>query len=252
MYGTAALVNPKRCTMANPHPTRSGPIGARRARGSLSRDRVIEAALALVDAEGAAALTMPALARTLGCGVMTLYGYVDSKEDLLAALAQRALAELRLPDDLPADAGDILRIWGMSLRSTFLDHPSLPAIFLSQPVVGPGILYGLESLLAALNERGHAPRTAVRAVYAVVTYAVGFVAWEAPRTRQQTQAVYAATWRQAFAALPPDDLPLTATVLDQLGEVANEKQFTLGLNALVAGLIDQSVAQAPQPDLDVS
>jgi hypothetical protein len=37
-----------------------------------------------------------------------------------------------------------------------------------------------------------------------------------------------------------------------LGEVANEKQFTLGLNALVAGLIDQSVAQAPQPDLDVS
>jgi hypothetical protein len=43
---------------------------------------VVEAALTLADQEGLDALSMQNLARRLQCGVMTIYGYVDSKEDL--------------------------------------------------------------------------------------------------------------------------------------------------------------------------
>ena len=44
---------------------------------------------------------MPALARRLKCGVMSIYGHVESKEDLLEAVAERAFAELALPQPLP-------------------------------------------------------------------------------------------------------------------------------------------------------
>ena len=208
----------------------------RRPRGSLTREQVVEAALALADDEGPEALTMPMLAHRLKCGVMTIYGYVDRKEDLLDAIAQRGLRDLRLPHPLPADAAAILLAWGRALRLNLIEHPSLPMIFLSRPVIGPGILHGLEALLGPLARAGMPPAQGVHAVYAVLTYATGFVAWEIPRTRRQPQATYAASWRREVASLPPSELPLVAGVLDELPEVAGEEQFELGLAALTSGL----------------
>src|SRR6185312_11736861 len=180
----------------------------RRPRGSLNRDQVVEAALKLADEEGLEALTMPTLARRLECGVMTLYGYVANKDDLLAAIAQRGIRDLRLERPLPAQAAGLLVAWGRALRLTLLEHPSLPVIFLSQAVVGPGILRGVEALLAALGRTGMPPARAARAVYAVLIYATGFVAWEIPRTRRRPQAAYAAEWRREYAGLAPGEFPL--------------------------------------------
>ncbi|MBT8162651.1 MULTISPECIES: TetR/AcrR family transcriptional regulator [Arthrobacter] len=69
----------------------------RRPRGSLTREQVVEAALELADLEGLEALTIPAQARWLHCGVMTIYGYIDRKEDLLDAIAHHGLRHLQLP-----------------------------------------------------------------------------------------------------------------------------------------------------------
>jgi AcrR family transcriptional regulator len=77
----------------------------RRPRGSLTREQVVEAALTLADEEGLEALTMPMLARRLNCGVMTTYGYVNGKEDLLDAIAQRGLRDLHLPTRSPMTSG---------------------------------------------------------------------------------------------------------------------------------------------------
>lgn len=208
----------------------------RRPRGSLTRDQVIDAALALADQDGLGSLTMLNLARRLECGVMTLYGYVDSKEDLLDAIAQAGLRDLRLPRPLNNDVEAILVAWGRGLRTTLIAHPSLPVIFLSQAVVGPGIFRGVEALLGRLRGAGMPAADGVHAIYAVLTYATGFVAWEIPRTRRQPQAAYAASWRREFAGLPPAEFPIAAQVLEELGQVAGELQFELGLQALSAGL----------------
>ena len=212
------------------------PHRPRRPRGSLSREQVVEAALALADEAGLEALSMQTLARRLDCGVMTIYRYVESKEDLLNAIAQRGLRDLRLPRPLPGDAEALLVSWGRALRMTLVEHPSLPVIFLARAVIGPGIFHGVEVLLRALSEVGVAPAAGVHAIYAVVIYTTGFAAWEAPRTRRQPQSAYAANWRQAFAGLPPADFPLAGGVLDELGQVAGDEQFQLGLTALAAGL----------------
>lgn len=190
----------------------------------------------LADAEGLEALTMQTLAKRLECGVMSLYGHIDRKEDLLDAIAQRGLRDLRLPRPMPADVPGILGAWGRALRLNLIEHPSLPMIFLSRAVIGPGILRGLESLLGRLASARMAPAHGVRAVYAVLTYATGFVAWEIPRTRRQPLAAYASSWRQELAALPPDEFPFVGGVVDELPKVAGEEQFELGLAALITGL----------------
>ena len=208
----------------------------RRPRGSLSRDQVVEAALALTDEHGLEALTMPSLAGRLQCGVMTLYGYVDSKDDLLDAIAQLGLRDLRLPRPLPTEPQPVLVAWGRAIRLTLIDHPSLPMIFLSRAVIGPGILRGVEALLGLLGKAGMPAAAGIHAIYAVLTYSTGFVAWEVPRTRRQPPSVYEANWRQEYASMPPAEFPIAGGVIDELGRVAGEEQFEIGLTALAAGL----------------
>ena len=202
----------------------------------MTRDQVVAAALALADEDGVDSMSMPNLARRLDCGVMTIYGYVDSKEDLLDAIAQAGLRDLRLPRSIPSEPGAVLAAWGRALRSTLIQHPSLPMIFLSRAVVGPGILIGVEALLARLQAAGMPPSSGVQAIYAVLIYATGFAAWEVPRTYRQPQEEYAASFRRELASLPPGALPHVGSVIDELGRIASEDQFELGLNALVAGL----------------
>src|SRR6476646_5357281 len=96
------------------------PPRTRRPRGSLTREAVVDAALAVVDAEGVDALSMPRLARQLDAGVMTLYRYVQSKQELLDAVAMRAIAEVQLSESSTADGSGTLAAWGRGIRRVLL------------------------------------------------------------------------------------------------------------------------------------
>jgi AcrR family transcriptional regulator len=61
-------------------------------------EALVEAAADIASADGIDAVTMRRLAERCGVGVMTIYGYVRTKEELLAVLADRYLAEIELPD----------------------------------------------------------------------------------------------------------------------------------------------------------
>lgn len=212
------------------------PGSKRRSRGSLTREQVVGAALALADRRGLEALTIANLAEQLGCGVMTIYGYVDSKEELLDAIAQRGIRDLRLQRPVSSSPEGILLAWGRALRQTLIEHPALPFLFLVRAVVGPGIVRGVEMLLTRLTGAGMPAEVAVHAIYAVLTYATGYAAWEIPRTMTQKPDRYAAAWRREFAALSPADFPLVSGVLDELSRVAGAAQFEIGLTALASGL----------------
>ena len=67
---------------------------SRSARGALSRERVLKAALDLADAEGLAGVTMRRLAADLGVEAMSLYHHVPGKEALLDGLVEALVAEI--------------------------------------------------------------------------------------------------------------------------------------------------------------
>src|SRR5512140_3471580 len=83
-------------------------------RPGLTRDRIVEAAIALVDEAGPDALTMRAVAQRLGAGAMSLYRHVSGRDELLDLVLQAMEAEIRLTPltgdwrtDLSAIARDV-------------------------------------------------------------------------------------------------------------------------------------------------
>ena len=73
---------------------------------SLSRERVLDAAIVLADREGIEALTMRRLARALGVEAMSLYNHIANKEDLEAAIVDRVIGEIELPEGGDWESGD--------------------------------------------------------------------------------------------------------------------------------------------------
>ena len=63
----------------------------------LSRASIIDAAIALIDAEGIDALSMRALGRACGVEAMSLYRYVANKDELLDAVQEGIVAQMQLP-----------------------------------------------------------------------------------------------------------------------------------------------------------
>lgn len=105
----------------------------------LDRDRITAASVRLLDAEGLARFSMRRLAAELGVTAMSVYWYVDSKDDLLELALDAVEGEIDLPD--PADEGtpwqDQLRQLAGSYRSLFNAHPWLCQMFGSYLNVGP-------------------------------------------------------------------------------------------------------------------
>ena len=80
-------------------------------RKPLSRERILDTALALVDEEGIEALSMRKLGQALGYEAMSLYNHVANKDDLLDGILDLVLAEMEPPDPaggLPAIRGSAL------------------------------------------------------------------------------------------------------------------------------------------------
>src|SRR6204780_2860088 len=92
----------------------------RRASG-LSRDEIVRTAIAVADAEGPEAISMRRIARELGAGVMSLYWYVESKEELLELMLDAIEAGVDVPDasgDWRADLGTFAH----RIRAALVQH----------------------------------------------------------------------------------------------------------------------------------
>ena len=102
-----------------------GPAGVRagaQPRASLSRERIVAAALALVEQQGLPAFTIRRLGEALGCEAMSVYHYFPSKRHLLDALVEEVIAGVGEP---PADLDPIarLRFLGWEYRAMAHRHP---------------------------------------------------------------------------------------------------------------------------------
>ncbi|MBT2248181.1 TetR/AcrR family transcriptional regulator C-terminal domain-containing protein [Arthrobacter sp. BHU FT2] len=153
--------------MASPREPRSPRPGPQRQGPPLNRQRVISAALEVIDAEGVTALTMRRLGRELGTDPMNLYRHTKNRCALLDAVAEHVM------DDLPVLSGDAewkgqLRLLAHELRLVALRHPNLAPLLLTQPLSTPlglrppGTLRPLENILSLLTAAGFAPADTAR------------------------------------------------------------------------------------------
>lgn len=150
------------------------PPPARRTRG-LSRDRIVAAAIELVEAEGLGALSMAKLAERLGCGTMSLYRHVANKDELLTFMLSTAPDPPPLPEE-PSDWRGALSDWAAGLWDVYHRHPWVLQTAATGPPLDPGQLAWLDAGLGALGATGLTERDKLAAVMAVLHYVRGAAA----------------------------------------------------------------------------
>lgn len=206
----------------------------------LTVEQVVAAATDLVDESGLDALSMAGVASRLGVGTMTLYTYVEGKEDLLDRMAVGLFADLEIPD---VDGLGRLAAYLGSFRRVALGHPALARLLAGGRITIPDVFDHLESLLTALAADGFESRDAVRAIFAGLSYTIGFVLWEIPRSVEQSPEEYATQWRDLIARLDPAEYPmLSGDAATDLPTVADDIQFDWGLQALLEGIAANAAA----------
>jgi len=147
------------------------------ARQPLSRDRVLGAALGLVDRHGLGALTMRRLGQELGVEAMSLYKHVANKDEVVDGIVELVLDEIDMPDD-GAEWRAAMRRRAVSTRAAFARHPWVISV-LSRPNPGPGMLRNLDSGIGSLRRGGFSVALAAHALSLLDSYVDGFAVQEA-------------------------------------------------------------------------
>jgi AcrR family transcriptional regulator len=209
-----------------------------RPRGSLSREEIIKEALALHAEQGPGALSMRRLADRLGVAPNALYYRVRGKADLIDGLIDQVYAGLDLDPDPTGDWAQQLTTLSLQIRAHLLAHPAVVPFALQQPGLGPHSLRLGEAVYRVLRPAGFSDQAVVGAVYALLTYILGFVALEVSRagTTPQTSDEFVRRMWAFFAALPPGEFPHTVQLAAQLARISTDDQFQFGIRTFLAGL----------------
>jgi AcrR family transcriptional regulator len=143
----------------------------------LSRERVLRAAMRMVDDGGIGALSMRKLGQALGVEAMSLYNHVANKDDILAGITDLVLAEFELPSGDEEWVAAIHRC-AISAHDALLRHPWACNLIMAGPSVRPARLFYIEALLRRFREAGFSPEEASRAYHAIDSHILGFTLWE--------------------------------------------------------------------------
>lgn len=166
--------------MPNAEPERLPPgldlLWGRRERGrkgprpGLSADSIVEAAIALADAEGLEAVSMARVAAELGFTTMSLYRYVASKDELFQLMWN---ASALGAENLVLEGDDWrarLRAWSVIQRELLDRHPWITQMPMAAPPVAPNSLIFLERGLEALDGSGLGDGDKLRVLGLIASY----------------------------------------------------------------------------------
>ena len=148
----------------------------------LSRDKVIDAGLALLDKSGADAITMRGLADAVGATPMALYNHFSSKRDLLSAIAESVISAAEF-DGGQANWRDRVQHCFEVLRKLCLKHPGLPRLLEFEGAAPASVFAPMEVTLRALQEAGLDDVNSVRTYFLLTGFTLAQAAidtWPIP------------------------------------------------------------------------
>jgi AcrR family transcriptional regulator len=196
---------------------------------------ILDSATQVIEDDGFASLTMRAVAKGCDASVMALYGYVRSREELVAALMDRFLAEIPLPPDLEdMPWRDQVAAVFRSINQAFDAHPVLSEIVGYQPLDCVAFYRGAEVALRALRRGGLSDEDAVGVLDALTSFVVGFASRKAERRMRSVQS---AERLVRIRELPVSEFATIVAFAAQLVTWDSERHFEHGLNLVLEGAV---------------
>ncbi len=206
-----------------------------RPRGSTTREAVIAAALAAVDQDGVAGLTIRAVAERVGAPPMSLYSHFRNKKELLDFMLEGVAARIYLCERHSTWQAELLALCRRVYR-LLSEHPKWIPL-LSRPV-WPVELPLREHLLKLMVNDGIPPAEGLLVVSSAVLTAFGLVLVEPALTGPDGECAvdkeyeYLKSWTETPAG---DREPETRTAISEIRRFERDRVFELIINALVAG-----------------
>ncbi|HWH99594.1 MAG TPA: TetR/AcrR family transcriptional regulator [Propionibacteriaceae bacterium] len=203
----------------------------------LSRQRALQVAVALADAEGLGALTMRRLAQEVGVEAMSLYHHVPNKDDILDGMIDIVFSEIELPA-IGTDWKTAMRRRAQSARTVLARHPWAISLMESRRAPGPATLRHHDAVLRCLRQGGFSIELTAHAYSVLDSYIYGFAQQEAGlplNTPAETKEVADGIMQH----LQPDDYPYLIELMTQHAlrpgyDYGNE--FDFGLELILDGL----------------
>ncbi|MCF3130212.1 TetR/AcrR family transcriptional regulator [Streptomyces olivochromogenes] len=147
------------------------------ARETLTRQRVLHAAVELADAGGLETLSMRKLGEAVGVEAMSLYNHVANKEDLLDGMVDLVFGEVELPT--PGDEWrEAMRRRAISMRLVLSRHVWAIGLMESRSTPGPATLRHHDAVLGCLRQGGFSLTLTAHAVSVLDSYIYGFALQE--------------------------------------------------------------------------
>lgn len=214
-------------------------MATRTGQDGLSRDRIVETAIAMLDAGGESGLTFRALSTRLKTGPGAIYWHVANKDELLAAATGAVLADVLRGDEADTTPQDAIRAIALGMFDAIDRHPWIG-----------NQLAGLASRSAALRiiERigqqvqalGGPPDGQFFAASALFSYILGVAGQNAANARARVPGTSRAELLGAeadlWAGLGAAEFPFLRGVAAQLGDHDDREQFLAGIDLILAGI----------------
>lgn len=214
----------------------------------LDRERITEVTVRLLDAEGLAKFSMRRLAAELNVTAMSVYWYVDTKDDLLELALDSVYGELRLPEpDADEDWRDQLRTLAREYRALLVRHPWTSPLAGTYLNIGPNSLAFSRVVQRVIRRTGlpaHGVTGAISAVFQFV-YGYGTIEGHFFARVQDTGMTPDAYFQNAMTTV--SETPSTAEVIEEAKDIMAarggdtveemlERDFAFALDLLVAGI----------------
>jgi AcrR family transcriptional regulator len=222
------------------------PQGSRGRKQRLSVDQIVDAAIALADEDGLEALSMRRVAQRVGLGTMSIYTYVESKNQLVELMLDQVTSQLPRHDTSGTWRERMARTAHDDLEG-YLRHPWMLQVDATRPPLGPGTSDWYEYVLAPLDGVGLSDleMDAAIATLGALVQATARSSVATDRARTVSGQTDEEWWQANLPVLDQvmdgDRWPVSARVGVTVGETYNAMtdplaSFEFGLTALLDGI----------------
>jgi AcrR family transcriptional regulator len=212
---------------------------AERRADALSKDRIVRAAVAILDEGGESALTFRALAARLATGSGAIYHHVAGKNELLATAANDIIARVMTETAGDAEPPAVIRAIAAGVFDAIDEHPWVGTQLAREPWQ-TGMLQIFEGIGGQLRALGVPARARFDSAAVLVNYVLGVAGQNAANARERAPGTDRTAFLGAVAArwarLDPERYPFVRQVAAQLPVHDDREQFLAGVDLILTGI----------------
>jgi AcrR family transcriptional regulator len=206
---------------------------------SLSRNRIIEASIELLDSSGESGLTFRALSERLATGPGALYWHIANKSALLAAACDAVVART-MNETVVSTPETTIRAVALSLFDVIEEHPWVGSALTSSPGLSP-IVRILEPIGQQIRALGVPDEQQWASVGALMAYILGVSRQNAAngqlaRTRGLDRSDFLEAVSTAWSQLNPEEYPFARSVARRICDHDDRVDFLAGIDLILSGI----------------